>query len=218
MITLSCRVCNAEFRRFPSGVTKLTKYCSRPCQVEGQKKRAIFSCKGCGKDYETRAWAVRHLKFHSKECWLLSKFGNAYIVDEVTGCWNWQRRLTEKGYASGKRPGIKTQRAHRAIWIERNGPVPGGMELDHTCKNRRCVNPDHLEPVTHKINMIRSSSVEASRSATHCRNGHEWTSGNTRVLLRGGRECRECSRASSAKAKAKIKLRRAIDPHKSLPF
>lgn len=71
------------------------------------------------------------------------------------GCWDWTGRLSADGYAScHAREG---SRVHRVLWIRENGLVPDGMELDHTCRRRACVNPAHLEPVTHLENHRRSA-------------------------------------------------------------
>lgn len=77
-----------------------------------------------------------------------------YDIDPATGCWNWLVMLNPAGYASTRING-KTQRVHKLLYEIINGPVPKGLELDHTCRNRRCINPDHLEPVTHAVNMQR---------------------------------------------------------------
>lgn len=86
-----------------------------------------------------------------------------YIVDEATGCWNWQLSLDHHGYGTvcvkGKRTG-----AHRFIYEQANGPIPEGMSLDHLCRNPRCVNPAHLEPVTQAENVRRGSHVKLTRS------------------------------------------------------
>jgi hypothetical protein len=76
-----------------------------------------------------------------------------YIVDEH-GCWIWQRTLDSKGYGVLRRSGIAHQ-AHRWYWEQEHGAVPDGLEMDHLCRVRACVNPDHLEPVTHAENIRR---------------------------------------------------------------
>lgn len=75
-------------------------------------------------------------------------------VDEETGCWLWQRRLNDKGYAEFGRGGVfgKTKRAHKIFYEKKYGPIPDGLEAAHTCHVRRCVNPDHIYPSTHKEN------------------------------------------------------------------
>lgn len=85
--------------------------------------------------------------------------------------------------------------AHVASWELARGPVPEGLELDHLCRNTRCVNPGHLEPVTHAENMRRGENANGAK--THCAQGHPYDEANTRLLARGGRACRACSAEAS---------------------
>lgn len=103
-----------------------------------------------------------------------------------TPCWIWNGYVSEDGY--GRLGKIV---AHRMVYEERVGPVPDGLELDHLCRQRDCVNPAHLEPVTHAENIRRG--VWTLRS--HCRQGHEFTPENTYVDPHGQRFCRTCRRA-----------------------
>ena len=80
--------------------------------------------------------------------------GIEYIVDPDTGCWIWQRGRHSRGYGMAYLDG-HTIMAHRLIWLRHRGPIPEGYELDHLCRNTSCVNPDHLEMVTHQVNMQR---------------------------------------------------------------
>lgn len=110
--------------------------------------------------------------------------GPDYIIDTSTGCWLWQR-ATRYGYGH-KKVGGKDWRAHRWYYEQVNGPVPAGLQLDHLCRVRACVNPDHLEPVTQTENIRRGQ--------THCKNGHEFTAENIYRTPEGTRQCRECGR------------------------
>jgi hypothetical protein len=85
---------------------------------------------------------------------------NQYIVNPETGCWEWQRGKTH-GYGSLHCPRRNTTlRAHRWYYEEAKGPIPAGMVLDHLCRNKGCVNPDHLEPVTSAENTRRSNGTK----------------------------------------------------------
>ncbi len=112
-------------------------------------------------------------------------------VDRAEGCWNWLGSKDTKGYGkinSGGRFGHPLF-AHRVSWELVNGSIPDGLEIDHKCRNRGCVNPDHLEVVTHQENLARSVRY----APTHCPQGHKYTEENTYVY-KGRRNCRECRR------------------------
>ena len=117
-------------------------------------------------------------------------------VDASGDCWEWTSALHPSGYGYFTAKGRKSWRAHRYAWTLLVGEIATGMTLDHRCRNRRCVNPDHLEPVTSEENNLRSGSFSAINARkTHCKYGHEFTPENTYVQYnkgKPGRRCRAC--------------------------
>ena len=98
-------------------------------------------------------------------------------IEQTDGCWLWcgTKTLEGYGYVSPGRRGSPLS-AHRLSYELHVGPIPNDLEIDHLCRNPSCVNPDHLEAVTHAENMRRGPGVK-----THCRSGHEYTPDNTGV-------------------------------------
>lgn len=83
-------------------------------------------------------------------------------VEKSTGCWNWTGGLG----SSSKRPMYQNKYSHRWLYEQVVGSIPDGLELDHTCKNKMCVRPEHMEPVTHAEN-IRRARLALCRSGRH---------------------------------------------------
>lgn len=117
----------------------------------------------------------------------------------VGDCWEWTGEIDKDGYGRGWVPELgRIRLAHRLLYEAHRGPIPAGLQLDHVCRNRRCVNPDHLEPVTQQENIRRSDGVQAINARkTACHNGHPFDEANTYVCPRGRRECRICRTAAS---------------------
>lgn len=127
------------------------------------------------------------------------------LVDPNTGCWEWQGCRTPEGYGQIAVDG-RICGTHRIAWESYCGPIPNGLQVDHLCRNPRCCNPEHLEPVTLRENILRGESPAARNARkTHCKNGHEFTPENTyqRKDGRGGRECRTCREVAWRKYEAK---------------
>jgi hypothetical protein len=131
-------------------------------------------------------------------------------------CWAWQGRLFPNGYgAVYVRKGEPQFLAHRVAYEASNGPIPDGLVIDHLCRNRACVNPSHLEPVTLRTNLLRGETIPATNAAkTHCIHGHEFTPENTRVKTRTDsphlrRICQQCYELDYQKRNAERSARRA---------
>jgi hypothetical protein len=117
-----------------------------------------------------------------------------YVVDLSTKCWNWTAAVSAGSYGSIYYEG-RMQKAHRVMWRLERGEIPEGLDLDHLCRNRLCVNPAHLEPVTRSENLRRSPLMDRHSGITHCVRGHEFTAENTRHKPGNGhRVCKECMR------------------------
>lgn len=139
---------------------------------------------------------------------LPDRIASKFRVDPVTDCWVWTAAQVQ-GYGRIN-VGGKSALAHRVVYELLFGAIQSGLTLDHLCRNRACVNPDHLEPVDHTTNVRRgesgiSTSIRLS-SRTHCANGHEYTVENTYVpplTSRKQRQCRICVRAAKRRYNAR---------------
>lgn len=172
------------------------------------------SVEGCERKYCGNGFCGMH-----RQRWL--KYGDPLFVAQIrgddqrrlmsrvtivaeTGCWEVP---VHKGDLYG-RVRYKGTRwvAHRAFYDMLIGPIPEGLTVDHLCRNKPCVNPDHLEPVTQRVNNLRAESpVTTNATKTHCLRGHEFTPENT-LLCSGSRYCRICMRLRYEKAQTRRRL------------
>lgn len=119
----------------------------------------------------------------------------SYTVDPVFGCWIWTGKLDRNDGRPLVWRGRRPSAAHRAMYEHHIGPIPDGLELDHTCQNTLCVRPAHMEPVTRPVNEQRKSTRVRMRIKA-CKNGHDMKL-NAMVTPSGGRCCRTCSRSEA---------------------
>ncbi len=136
--------------------------------------------------------ASERLRFLSK----FNKLGN--------GCWIWNGSFNNQEYSCFhiKRNGTWVKiLAHRYSYELIRGPVPPGMELDHLCRDTRCINPDHLEAVTHQKNTERgeAGTYKRTTSKTYCIHGHQYSEENTYINKHGFRSCKACRKLAYAR-------------------
>jgi len=172
--------------------------CPRTClhcgaSLNGRRSDAIYCSKLCRQRRVSTARQERirrtpvNLSLTGSE---LTRFVNHIKVD-ANGCWVWQAGRHSGGYGQFHQGG-RALYAHRVAYTTYRGPIPEGLELDHLCRNPPCVNPAHLEPVTHQQNMARGLIAQK----THCAHGHPFTPETTYIRRNGKRMCRVCQRAS----------------------
>lgn len=124
-------------------------------------------------------------------------------------CWEWTGSVNGSGYGS-----YAQQMAHRFSYEMYKGKIPDGLTIDHLCRNKKCVNPEHLEAVTSRENNLRSNSSSAKHArATECPRGHAYSAENTYTRPDGkGRGCNEC-RAMATERYNQIAKRKSMERH-----
>lgn len=115
-------------------------------------------------------------------------------VVQPDGCWRWNLSIRPDGYGQIW-TGNTVRLTHRVSYEIHVGPIPEGLVLDHLCRNRACINPEHLEVVTNEENIRRGQGPSALNARkTHCNQGHELDDANTYTTPGGTRQCRTCNR------------------------
>jgi len=159
------------------------------------RQQRISTCEKCGQAFQ--GWPGNVSRFCSHPCYwewrrtrdVFDVFLRRFEVNE-SGCWLWTHSIGSAGYAQFTTGRQKL--GHIYSYTQYKGEVPVGMELDHLCRVRHCVNPEHLEAVTHRVNALRGESPWARNARrTHCVNGHELSGANL-LWCKTGRRCREC--------------------------
>ena len=116
-------------------------------------------------------------------------------INKTSKCWLWTGYINNNGYGEAHFNGRK-YKTHRLIYELHKGVIPKELEIDHLCRVRNCVNPDHLEVVTHLENIKRAQPFISINKRTHCKKGHEYSEENTWLVTRGNgrtnRVCRIC--------------------------
>lgn len=121
------------------------------------------------------------------------KFLSKIEINKHNNCWIWRGSVKSNGYGRFMING-KYQNAHKVSYIIFNGKIINGLIIDHKCRNRLCVNPDHLRQVTYKINAIENNSSKAAINSKKekCNRGHLLIGTNLRIRKNGGRICILC--------------------------
>lgn len=131
----------------------------------------------------------------------------AFVRPQPNGCWLWEGKQDRKGYAAFWFDG-KTGRAARFAYGAFRRPLTADEEPDHLCRVTSCVNPDHLEAVDRRTNLLRGTSpIAVNAKKTHCKHGHVFDEKNTGVVNRNGykhRVCRACARVRASAAYRRV--------------
>lgn len=157
--------------------------------------------------HSSNGWCLMHYKRWKRLGRLdlpspMERFMHKVQHNPDSGCWDWIGGKS-RGYGHFGTGGWQGG-AHRWVYEQLRGPIPDGLHLDHLCRNRACVNPDHLEPVTNHENMLRGNTFQGINvRKTHCDHGHEFTPENTyhRPDRPHCRDCRTCRRLANRRSR-----------------
>lgn len=172
----------------------------------------LCSIEGCTREQSTRGWCMthygrwyRHGDPLTQPATTESRYWAMVERRSADECWPWTARLNNSGYGEISVSG-RAVKAHRFGYETQVGPIPPGLVIDHLCRNRKCQNASHMEPVTAEENNRRA----VRESKTHCPQGHPYAGENLAIY---GREkvCRTCRRDRLAAYRARN--RKPLRPH-----
>ena len=176
---MKCTRCGTDFEPPPSSL-----------------KKNDYRCQACRRASNKASAAKARARTSPPSAEIVERFWAKVDKSGPNGCWLWTAS-TRRGYGHFWWNG-RLCLAHRVSWTLLRGEIPEGLTLDHLCRVHGCVNPDHLEPVTQKVNTLRGDTFPRRNSEkTHCAHGHRFTLENTRWTRVHGctaRVCRTCKR------------------------
>lgn len=178
--------------------------------------RAMCSIPGCDKEHHARSLCKPHYCAALKRGEIITGYPSAEdrfwaSIDRTDDCWLWTRSLDDSGYAHLGIGNCQRVLAHRWAYEHFVGPIPDGLDIDHLCRVRRCVNPSHLEPVTRRENVLRGMGRSAHNiRKTHCMNGHPFDETNTKIRSDGSRQCITCLRDKARRRNQLVKEARRL--------